>query len=580
MTAYATALLGPDQLSRQQLQDECWRHGKLRWKLHEGQQRIYDKYRAWEQTRQNDESAPIPGRYPRIFVIEKSGRFGGSTLSLLIKTEDAIRNPGRMYRISSAFQKNISEIVNDVSYQVFEGAPDDVKPVYKGSQGPQGAGFYFPLQPGFTRQSVIRLIGLDLHPDGSRGQASDGDVVTEAAYVVKLEYVVKNVIYRQYQQRPWASMILESSAPDRIDTDWERKFLTDARARNAVGTATLEDNPLLSRYEKDEFIAAMGGRGHPDCEREYFNVIAVNPASRVVPEFDESRHVQDWPQPRNAHCYTSADPGTRDLFGLLGCYWDFGRAALYFQWEWAASNALNRDVAAAVRAREQEFWGTPKPAGEPRDRFALPEARKQVAGATDVELVDRWHPQTGAPPGTLTWFDGRMLRANPYARVSDIAVSTCAELSAEHDLHFQSVSKNSGGTDKPPKEAMANHFRDDLSFGKVIVHPRCVKLISHLKAARWNKSRTDWERTTVHGHYDLLACAIYASWFVKDLRHMNPNAPEIPQGALNVEVMATLPWQRSEEQHGSEAAMRALLNIDAQGRQAARPGVMKIGRGR
>jgi len=366
---------------------------------------------------------------------------------------------------------------------------------------------------------------------------------------------------------------LESSAPDSIDTDWERVFLPDATRRDAIAFATIEDNPLLSRYEKDEFIAAMGGRGHPDCEREYFNVITVNPASRVVPEFSESRHVQDWPAPANAHCYTVADPGTRDLFGLLWGYWDFGRAALYIQRDWAATNALNRDVAAAVRAGECELWGTPDPSGGPVDRFAYREARRPGAGP-DVELVDRWHPTEGAPEGTLTWYDGKLLRANPHARVSDVDPRTIAEFSAEHDLHFTSVTKNSGDSNKPPKEAMANHFRDDLSNGKVIVHPRCVKLIAHLKAARWNKNRTDWERTTAHGHYDLLACAIYLSWFVKDLRHLNPNPPYRPTVDKHVEVVDSLPWQRNQPREDVEA-FQTLMGINP-GRP--RPGQMKIPR--
>jgi hypothetical protein len=561
----AAELIDPETLSNDELVAAACRAGNLSWMLHSAQKAIYDKYRAWEQVRQNDESSPKAGTYPRIFCIAKSGRFGGSTLSLLIKTEDCIRNPGQSHRISSAFQKNIAEIVNDVSHVVFDLMPDDVKPVYKGSQGPQGPGFYFPLQPGFTRQSVIRLIGLDLHPDGSRGQASDGDVFTEAGYIVKLLYVVKNVVYRQYQGRPWASMILETSAPNVIDTDWERIFLPDAVSRGAAAFATIEDNPLLSRYEKDEFIAAMGGRGHPDCEREYFNVIAVDQASRVVPEWDELRHVQEWPTPEYAHCYVTADPGTRDLFGLLWGYWDFGRAALYFQRDWAEPNALNNDVAAAVREGEQELWGTPGIAGELVDPKAFRVARKPGVGP-DVEVIDRWLPAVGAPAGTLCWYDGKWLRANPYHRISDIDLPLCAQLSSEHRLEFNSIVKSS-------KEAMANSFRDAVSNGKVIAHPRCVKLNAHLKAARWNKKRTDWERATAHGHFDLLACAIYMWWWVKDYCHLNPNAPYRPLAQPGQQVIDQLPWQKRPEQQQMEA-VRIALGQD----RKLKPGRMRVAR--
>lgn len=554
--------LEAETLDDDELFAACARAGNLRFKLHEHQKGIYDKYRAWEKTRQNDESDPVPGAFPRVFCIAKSGRYGGSTLSLLIKVEDCIRNPGQMHRISSAFQKNINEIVHDVSRYVFEGLPDDVKPVYKGSQGPQGAAFYFPLQAGWTRQSVIRLIGLDLHPDGSRGTASDGDVITEAGFVKQLFYVVKNVIYRQYQGRPHASLILETSAPDMLDTDWESTFLPDAIARDAAAFATIDDNPLLTARERAAFIAAMGGRGNPDCEREYYNVIAVPPRSRIVPEFDEFKHVQTWERPANAHCYVSADPGQRDLFALLFAYWDFSRGALYIEDEWAADNALTEDVVTAIRAIEGRLWGTPLPGAI--DRFAPRQARRAGDGP-DVEVIDRWLPQVGAPPGMLTYYDGKWLRPNPYIRVSDIDLRLCADLSRTHNLPFEPIRKDSA-------EAMASAFRDAVSTGKVIVHPRCVRTRSTLLSARWNKHRTDWDRTKAHGHFDLLACAIYLWRLVDQYRHLNPNPPYRPVVAQNVEVMDSLPWQA-----GAKSPEVAALEVLMGGSSSrARPGQVRV----
>lgn len=517
-----------------------WRAGNLRWKLHSAQQEIYDKYRAWELTRANDEKNPRPGSYPRVFVFAKSGRFGGSTLALAIKTEDCIRNPGQMHRISSAFAKNINEIVNDVSFQVFDDAPPDVRPVYKGSQGPQGPGFYFPLQPGFRRQSVIRLVGLDLNPNGTRGQASDGDIITEAGFVKGLEHVVKSVLYRQYQGRPHASLILESSAPDIIDTDWERIFLPDAQMRDAYVSKTIEDNPLLTPHEVDVFCAAMGGREHPDCQREYFNVIAVNPKDRVVPEFDEKKHVQEWPRPDYAHCYVSADPGSRDLFGLTFAHWNWSRAALYFEFDWAEFNALTMHVAEAVRIAEKLLWGAQHQAEKLYDRMALPGTRAPGIGA-DMPIVKAWHPAAPPPPEVLTYYDPleNRLRANPYMRVTDIDRRLAGDLAAEYGLDFHPADKTDSA------EARVNAYRDAVAGGKVIFHPRCKKLIAHHKAAKWNKHRTDWDRTSVHGHFDLLATAIQLWRIVAQNRHISPNPPQRPSVAPGVEVVDSLPWQRA-----------------------------------
>lgn len=540
MSEDAPVILRPEDLPPEELRAALCHAGDLSWKLHDGQLPIYRKYRAWEKTRENDEQDPVPGTFPRIFCIEKSGRFGGSTLSLLIKTEDAIRNPGRMYRISSAFQKNIEEIIDDVSRYVFDDIPADVRPVYRGSHGPMGAGFYFPVQPGHDRPSLIRLIGLDLHPDGSRGTASDGDVITEAGYVAKLLYVVKNVIYRQYQQRPWASMILETSAPNTIDTDWESVFLPDAKVRGAHAAATIEDNPLLSRREKDVFIAAMGGIDHPDCQREYFNVIAVDPKSRVVPEFDETRHVQEWERPDYAHCYESADPGSADLFGLLWGYYDWSRAAVYVERDWTAGDPLTRTVALAIREAERELWGAPDPAGAAQPMLSLKERRSDGAGS-DVKLVTSWDPRVGAPPGTFCYYNpsDRMLHANPYVRVTDVDRRLVRDLEDEYDIHFECIVKGS-------REGMTNEFRDALVRGQFVIHPRCKGLISHLKAARWNPKRTDWERGGKFGHFDLLACAIYFWRRASQSRHASPNAPYRPT-AVAQEVVDRLPWQRSAE---------------------------------
>jgi hypothetical protein len=557
VTSYAT--LDAETLTQQQLQDECWRAGKLRWKLDPHQQRVYDRIKAWEES--PPDSVALDALYDSVYVVDIGRRWGKTAMCLVILYEWAIKRPGCILTYATAEKQQIKSIVIPLHRRLSWGAPDDVCPVYKGSSEGMEQGLYLP------NGSIIKLVGVDKDPDRLRGQGSDGGVFSEAAHMKDLEESVSGIFLPQFQRRPWARLILESTAPVDLDHDFDQVFVPDAQLRDAYSFGTIDDNEAISAEEKAKALREAGGIDSPRCQREYYGKRIRDPVRVLVPEWDKSRHVQDWSTPPNAHCYVSADPGHRDLFAVLWGYWDFGRAALYIQRDWAAPNALTRDVAFAIRAGEQELWGTPDPAGEPIDRFAYRQARKPGAGP-DVELIDRWHPKEGAPDGTLTYYDGTWLRANPYERVSDIDLRLCADLSADYKLDFQSVHKLNS------LEAMLSALRDAISTGLFIVHPRCVKLIAHLENARWNQNRTDFDRTPQFGHFDLVAAAMYLWLKVSTNRHLNPNPPYRPTVDKHTEVVDSLPWQRNQPRE-DVAAFQTLMGINP-GR--ARPGQMKIPR--
>lgn len=493
MAAVATPA---SELSTEELYAALWEEGDLSMLMHAGQKRLVDQFFAWCEIPQFELTHEV-GALPLVYAVEGGKRFGKTTVALWIAHMLGVRFAkkfGRpaMMRYTSAWQKTIDEIVGSVSPHAFATVPPSCEPKYHGKRGILPAGFYWPAN-GPTLGMRLALAGLDMHKDALRGQGNDYDFISEAAFIGNLDYTVRNVLIHQYHGRPWARMMVETSAPEVLGTDWEMIVLPDARKRGAVFSATIEDNPRLSRREKDFWINQAGGRGHPNCEREYFNVIQASPEQQVVPEFKVEGHVRDSTRPEYAIAMAAMDPGMRDLFAIIWGYWDAARAKLVIERDWCQRNASTRTVAQVIRQTEAELYG----------------------GACELQSK-RFGIKR---PAGLTWWDGKEFRGNPLHRVSDTEARLIGDLTVDYGIQVMN-------THKDDKEAALFALRNAFGSGKIEVNPRCVNLISHVRTARWNENRTDYERTPQHGHYDLLDALVYLWRMVQPIRNQNPTPPD------------------------------------------------------
>jgi hypothetical protein len=490
-SATSTSQTDEKRLARERL---AWQTGNLRWILNSDQREVYDIIRAWEKLDPTEQG----GLYPRIWDDDIGRRWGKTTLRFVMRCEDAIRNPGHIYRISSAYQKNVDEIVNDVARRVLQTCPEDLRPKYLESK----------QRFTFWTGSEIRLVGLDLHPDGLRGRACDGDDIDEAGFVKGLKYAIKSVLYPQYQGRPHARLFLSSSAPKVAESEYD-EIVEDCKARGAYVFRTIEDNPMLTPEEREEFLSAMGGRDHYDCRREYFNERVRDPEGSVVPEFSIARHVLASTVPAYAHCYVGADPGTRDKFGLVFAYWDAERAKLVVQRSWAERNASLADVAEVIRSTEQELWGVgaDKVLSHPPVREGLP----------------------ANSPEPLQYWDGERLQPNPYRRISDTDARTIFELHKAHGITFAAADKshaqqaNDAGSARRLPTDKLYAIRQAFLSDQIEIWPDSGPLQHQLNAGRWNDQRTDFERSDTHGHLDCLMALVYLWRGVS--RNLNPEKP-------------------------------------------------------
>jgi hypothetical protein len=62
---------------------------------------------------------------------------------------------------------------------------------------------------------------------------------------------------------------------------------------------------------------------------------------------------------------------------------------------------------------------------------------------------------------------------------------------------------------KDDNDAAINNLRLLLTSKKIIIHPKCVTLIQHLKNVKWKKGKKIFARSTDNGHYDAVDALKY-----------------------------------------------------------------------
>jgi hypothetical protein len=490
---------------------------------------LFDEWNERRGTVEYEEQVVAAGAELDDVWVEEVGRRFGKTAKWIVKlTVIALTRPGAVLLYGTAYQKDIAEIIVPLAEILLGDGPEDMKPVYKTSKGGMNEGLYFP------NGSVIKLAGLDEHPNAFRGRFSDGIVLSEAGFMKRLKHLLQSVLLPQFQRRPWAFLVLESSTSEQLDHEFLQWAVPDAKLRGAYLTRTIDDNHVITEREKAKAIRQAGGRGSPTCEREYYCKQVREPIGTVIPEFDAAIHVREMTLPAYYVAMTAADPGMQDLFGQVWGYWDFDAACAVVNGSWAARNASTRKVAAINAAFERRLYGAQCPATLAsiplqtkgrvigwddllRGEKYAPDARRLASEAqAERRMPQEWainHPSTQS-----VFWDGSKFVQNPYRRVSDIEKRLMADLDLEFGYLFFPTAKDDA-------EAQVNVVRNALATGKLVFTPDAGPVIDHVNYARWNEKRTDWERHTVHGHYDCLAALIYFMRNLLLIRSMRPFPP-------------------------------------------------------
>jgi hypothetical protein len=447
--------------TRKDLLEAAWSVGELGHLLTPSQLECNARMDKWSQSKT---------RKGRVFVLDSARRWGKSALLLKRAMEKAIQNKGWRLVYFAPEYKMVHKIILPLMGLLIRDCPPGL---HGKKQGPD----FIKTESAFVFKngSRIELVGLDINPDGARGTGIDGGFGDEVAFFDKLEYLLTSVVMPQMLGRPHARLECASTPPVSPSHYWTQEMVPAAIADGAHDLRTIEDASQYDTHEIVEFVAAAGGKESIVCQREYYCRHVTDESLAIIPEFRKVEHacvrtIEAVPKWRN--CFVAMDPGWHDATAVLFGYWDFDQQLCVIEDEICASQMNSETIAHEIRRIEKSLW----------DRV----------------------PRKG--------HDGR-IEKQPYLRVSDLDHRLMQDLQTTHQLHF-------APTQKDNLEQQVDAVRVAFSRGQIVIHPRCRKLVLHLRNGIWKNSGKrrvfDWEGGEF-GHYDCIAALVYL-WRAMDAR--------------------------------------------------------------
>jgi len=241
------------------------------------------------------------------------------------------------------------------------------------------------------------------------------------------------------------SPILMTLNPD--DEENHVKHTIDSRGDDTrLWNFDFWDNKIMSQEWIDKQSKLYTGEFH---DRMIKGTWTGGKDKRIVPEFDD-RHIKKWKEPIEFEPIGALDPGFQDFTAYCVGYYDFLKAKIVVKGEFIIRGASTPEIAEGIKA-----------------------INKKVFPNHHV--------------GTI-W--------------SDTSSQLIYDLRTLHELPVQPTMKDD-------KDAQLNYLRTLFVQDKIVIDPDCKTGIRHLRAGKWNKKRTSYERSDELGHYDFIDACVY-----------------------------------------------------------------------
>ena len=303
------------KVSKQQVQQELWRRGVLRWILYPHQQIVYDKIR--EVLSSDDPNL-------NSYVLDISRQFGKSFIMFMIAVEECLRRPKQTIVYVGPLKSQVNEIINGNTFGImFAICPQDLTPKYDGSA------LTFP------NGSRVRLAGTDQkNYTNLRGGMAHLVLLDEAGFMSDLDTGVLPVV-GPMTKTTGGKVLFASTPPDTLDHPYV-EILREHEENNLISTYTIEDDKSLTEAQLQKIINQCKGRETTLFRREYLCHRIVESSLQVIPELSEELSVKlridnsykKDPLLPYFHRYIVVDTGVRDKSAVIFAHYNYHKKRL------------------------------------------------------------------------------------------------------------------------------------------------------------------------------------------------------------------------------------------------------------
>jgi hypothetical protein len=465
-------------------------------------------------------------------VWEVARQRGKSFAALAYAVEYALNTPGAIIRYCALTKESALTISSPILAQILADCPPDLRPkptsLYDENGLPQGKCLKWP------NGAELYIFGTDAKSfRKGRGPKTHLQLYDEAAFYQNLPEV--EAALNPALQTTGGKALYFSTPPESAG----HPFIERCRAARAAGrfvTDTFWNNPRVDHeaiirgemerlgLTREQLLASTYFRREYLAEEVVEESVIAMPAWGPMYQPDGSHPlVREHPRPTHYFAHEAFDWGgyENDPHAGLFAYVDFKESKLIIEDEFEARGPGLKQLADAWKAKEKELWGTDQWEGT-------------LLGAGVFQ-------QLGKPlPAYLLKAVSDKAPTQPLLRVCDHDDNLQAELINNHGFAILPAKLTLGETGGYSKHLAVDSANTLIRQGRIIINPRCKRLLEQLNTTIWDPKRTGWVRTA-KDHGDLIDCLVYLCRHLQWHRNPFPAYPaQIWQPAKPTSVFAKL----------------------------------------
>lgn len=382
------------------------------------------------------------------FVIDCSRQYGKSFTMFLIAVENCLRNSDHTYVYVGPLKSQVNEIINGKTFgTIFATCPKELVPVHKDSA------LIFP------NGSRIRLAGTDnKNYENLRGGAAHGIFMDEAGFMSDLEDGVLPTV-EPMTKTTGGKVIYASTPPEELDHDYYEVLRYHEEA-GLIATYTIWDDKSLTEKQLQKIISQCKGRDTTKFKREFECQRIADSSKQVIPNFTGTRMEQallkNWrkdPLYKFWKKYVVADWGGKDKTAIIFAHYNY------------------------------------------REKRVIVEDHLDLNGD---QITPGIIAQKVKEKVTHLWADS----ADIYYVCDSNNVLVQQEMNIKYRLPF--IATNKGRLEGMVEKVKDWEYDDRIAF----LEP-AEFVLKCVASAHWNKTRDEFARSKVYGHYDAMAALVY-----------------------------------------------------------------------